>query len=399
VLAALRLRGDAWRLERGAVRLAGAAPALPSERLLLLEGRLMRLDLGAALAGWRAAGADPALPPLRAHLDVGRVSLGGRTYPDVSVVAQAAGGSARLELESAAISASARWPAVIDAAHPAVLRLAGFNLAQPADSALAAGLAAALAPAVQLAVEDLRWGGRPLGSLAATLRVQPEALAVTEARLTGASGATHGEAHCQTTACAVTFSLDTPDVPATLTAFGLRPEVRAARAHLDGELQWSPQARVPLATLAGHLHMELDEGTTVVAPTGGEPFALLSVPALITAMGSEMRAATPAGLHFSRLTADYELRDGAASTADLHFDGDAEILLRGRVGLVTRDYDEQAWILRGEERLPAAVRRLESTPRVAALWLWLREWFAPARAASTLHLRGSWNDPIVTTTE
>ena len=46
--------------------------------------------------------------------------------------------------------------------------------------------------------------------------------------------------------------------------------------------------------------------------------------------------------------------------------------MRGRVGLVARDYDAEAFILRGEERLPAAVRRLGPTPKVAALWLSLR---------------------------
>ena len=74
------------------------------------------------------------------------------------------------------------------------------------------------------------------------------------------------------------------------------------------------------------------------------------------------------------------MRDGEAVTAGLHFDGDAEILVRGRVGLSSGDYDEQAWILRGEDRLPAAVRRLGPSPRVAALWLSLRELFGGVAA-------------------
>ena len=106
------------------------------------------------------------------------------------------------------------------------------------------------------------------------------------------------------------------------------------------------------------------------------------------------------GLSFSSLTADFVLHDGQATTSDLHFDGDAEILVRGRTGLLAQDYDEQAWILRGEERLPAAVRRLGPTPRVAAAWLSLRELFngsaadrSPALVRSVLRLsRGG--DPI-----
>jgi len=155
----------------------------------------------------------------------------------------------------------------------------------------------------------------------------------------------------------------------------------------------------PLATLGGHLHMQLDQGMTqAAADSSGVPFALLSVPALLSGMSPEADV-SPHGLRFARLTADYELRDGDATTSDLHFDGDAEILVRGRVGLAAGDYDEQAWILRGEDRLPAAVRRLGPTPRVAAMWLSLREMFAGEpvdRTGATLHLRGTWNDPIVT---
>ena len=73
--------------------------------------------------------------------------------------------------------------------------------------------------------------------------------------------------------------------------------------------------------------------------------------------------------------------------------------MRGRTGLVARDYDQQVWILRGEGRLPAAVRRLGPTPRVAAAWLSLRDLFAGGeqedKARAALHLQGTWDDPIV----
>ena len=114
-------------------------------------------------------------------------------------------------------------------------------------------------------------------------------------------------------------------------------------------------------------------------------------------------AADSHGLRFSRLEGDFELSAGEATTSNLHLDGDAEILMRGRTGLVARDYDQQVWILRGEGRLPAAVRRLGPTPRVAAAWLSLRELFAGARgdegSRASLHLQGSWDDPIVVATD
>ncbi len=82
-LAALTRHGDGWRIERGAVRLASTAPALPAEPVLWLDGRLSRLELAGSLALWRQAGRDAALPELRAQLSTtallaGNAQLRGR---------------------------------------------------------------------------------------------------------------------------------------------------------------------------------------------------------------------------------------------------------------------------------------------------------------------------------
>jgi hypothetical protein len=136
------------------------------------------------------------------------------------------------------------------------------------------------------------------------------------------------------------------------------------------------------------------------------PFALLAVPALVSGLDAPGAAGSSLTkeqqpLHFAHLEADFELHDGQATTSNLHFDGDAEILMRGRIGLVSRDYDQQVWLLRGEERLPAAVRRFGATPRVAAAWLSLRDLFggsgAQDRSRAVLRLQGSWDDPMVVT--
>ena len=401
-VAALTRSGDTWRIERGAVRLAASVPPLPEEPVVLLDGHLSRLDLPACFALWREAGRDAALPQLRARVTAGQLLAGTRAFPEVSVVADAAQGAGGLELESDGFSASVRWPTPGDS-RPARVHLASFNLSQPADPMLAAALGRALAPATEIVIDDFHWQGRPLGSLALTLAVHADVLELSNVRLSGAAAQAHGSARCQDTMCHLTMSLDSTDAAAALTVFGLRPDIDARQAHIEGEIGWSAGAPTPLATIYGHLHMQLEDGATRVGGSG-QPFALLSVPALVASGAGVAGAADEEQpvLHFARLSADYELRDGVASTSDLHFDGDAEILMRGRIGLVDADYDEQAWVLRGEERLPAAVRRLGPTPRVAAAWLSLRELFgeaAPDRARATLRLRGTWNDPTVTPAE
>jgi uncharacterized protein YhdP len=400
-VAALAHSADTWRIERGALRLAASAPPLPVEPVVELDGRVPFLDLAACLALWRQASRDAALPPLRAHLYAAQLLVGAHSYPEVSVVAQATGGDGALQLQSAQLAGLARWPARIDGDHPAIVHLASFDLAQPEDAVLAAGLAAVLAPRAQLTIDALTWQGRQLGGFHAVLAAHGDGLDLSELKLSGAAGEAQGQASCAGGACRVNFSLDSHDAAATLAAFGLRRELTASRASFGGELHWSAQAPAPLATLGGHLHMELQEGATqlVASDADGAPFALLSVPALLAAMAPDNAPEAP-GLHFALLAANYELHDGEATTTDLHFDGDAEILMRGRVGLVAGDYDEQAWVLHGEQRLPAAVRRFVPTPRVAAAWLSLRELFAGAeRTPAALRLRGTWNDPIVSPAE
>src|SRR5262249_56753529 len=125
---------------------------------------------------------------------------------------------------------------------------------------------------------------------------------------------------------------------------------------------------------------------------GASPFGLLAVPALLAGLDS------PA-LNFARLEADFEVEAGQARTSNLHFDGDAEILMRGRTGLASRDYDQQVWVLRGAEGLAAAVRRFGASPRVAAAWLSLRDLFGGGasqdRSRALLRLQGSWHDQMV----
>jgi uncharacterized protein YhdP len=217
----------------------------------------------------------------------------------------------------------------------------------------------------------------------------------------------------------LSFVVDSSDAAATLADFGFRPDVAASAAALKGDVEW-PTADDPwLASLHGTLSMRLADGSLhgsrrgesngtddTVRLADAHPFGLLLVPALVS--GLDVPGAAAASLtkeqrelHFSRLEADFELHDGQATTSNLHFDGDAEILMRGRVGLVSRDYDQQVWVLRGEERLPAAVRRFGATPRVAAAWLSLRDLFAGSgaqdRSQAVLRLQGSWDDPMVVT--
>jgi len=391
-LAAISRRGDLWRIERGAVNFAASTPAMPAVPVVQIEGTTSRLDLPGYALLWRQLAGNPAWPALRIELTAAELLAAGQSFPDVRVSADAALGSGRLRLESADLGALVRWPAVVDAAHPVSARLERLDLAQLEGSSAAPALIAALGSDTQLSVGDLRWQGRSLGAFAATLAARAGVLEVSEAHVTGAGDEARGTLKCRAGACRASFSLESHEAAATLARLGFRRDLTAARAVASGELEWPTGARALLADARGQLHVELDDGLTrsvTAADAAGRSLGLLAVPGLIAGMGLPQ-------LPFASLTADFAVADGQAVTSDLHLDGDTEILMRGRIGLLARDYDAQVWVLKGEERLPAAVRGLRPGPRVAALWMSLRELFNGVNHEhATLRLHGTWDDPMV----
>jgi uncharacterized protein YhdP len=401
---ALQRGATGWTVERGAVTFGAGAPVLPADAVVLLQGRVERLDLPSYLALWQQARLDPRAPHFQAQLIAGKMVAAGRSYPEVLLAGERTDSGVELKIDSESLAGVAHWPPVGSADSAAAeLHLTRLSVPQPAEQGSLGAVLGALGSTARISVDDLTWGGRHIGHVTATL-VAHEGLDLDNVRISGSTHDGTASLRCQPslTSCRAVFTLESSDAAATLADFGFRPDVSAASAVVSGDLRWQPDpGRAWPATLAGRLSVKLADGETQTDALrqAGTPFALLSVPALIEAMKGLRDDRAPArDLRFTQLQADFELADGEASTSDLHFDGDAEILMRGRTGLLARDYDQEVWVLKGEERLPAAVRRLAPSPRVAAAWLTLRDLFAAtgeARPRALLHLQGSWDDPLV----
>jgi uncharacterized protein YhdP len=390
-----------WKVERGAVTFGSGYAALPAEPVVLLQGRVGRLDLPAYLALWQQARVDPRAPRFEAQLVASEMVAAGRSYPEVTLVGQRTDSGVQLSIDSESLAGTAHWPLAGSGSKPAEFHLTRLSVPEPAEPGAAEAVFAAIGSHAQLSIDDLVWEGRRVGRVTATLVSGPNGTALDDVRVSGSTHDGTGSVQCQPsmTSCRAIFTLESSDVAATLEDLGFRPDLSAAKAAFSADVEWQPHStRAWSATLAGRLSMKLADGVTQVgAAQDGQPFALLSVPALVDAMYPAAEAAAHE-LRFARLEADFELADGHASTSNLHFDGDAEILMRGRTDLQSRDYDQEVWVLKGEERLPAALRRFAPTPRVAAAWLTLRELFAATGEApprALLRLRGSWDDPVV----
>jgi len=410
----LAAQDDGVWLVRGGVLQFGASPtsglleasrADAAKGLLELRGTLDSVDLPAWLIAWRRLAAVPEALPVEADLKVGELTLAGRRYPDVSLTARTQPGiasgleGATLRVDSAGLSGTIDWPDEAAAQLPVKVHLERVDLQDsPAPLALAP-LLGSLGISSEVQADEILWHGRSLGALDAHVAQRAGTLLVDPVRLAAQTQDLQATIRCRTSqACRAHFVMASRDAAQTLRDFGFRADMASADALLRGDVEW-PREVAPLdpawlASVSGHVSVELTNGT-LRAPAGDEgvPFALLPVAALLADSSTPL---TEPALAFSRLAADYALHDGTATTSDLQFDGDAEILLDGRIGLTTRDYDCRAWILPGNEQLPETLRSFLATPRVAAAWMALRDLITGADHTSPqLHLGGTWDAPEV----
>ena len=388
-----------------AQRLLDASRADATKGLLELRGRLDSIDLPAWLILWRRLAAVPEALPVEADLKVGELTLAGRRYPEVSLTARTQPGiasgrdGATLRLDSPALSGTIDWPDAAAAQLPVKVHLERIDLQDsPAPLALAP-LLGALGITSEVQADEILWHGRSLGALDAHVAQRAGTLLVYPVRLAGQTQDLQATIGCRTPeACRAHFVVASRDAAQTLRDFGFRADLTSADALLRGDVEWprevSPLDPAWLANVSGHLSVELTNGSLRAVPgDDGVPFALLPVAALLADSSTPL---TEPALAFSRLAADYALRGGTATTADLQFDGDAEIRLDGRIGLTTRDYDCTAWILQGNEQLPATLRSFLATPRVAAAWMALHDLITGAdHTSAQLHLGGTWDAPEV----
>ncbi len=401
---ALGAADSGWTIERGAVRMgAGSEPALPPEARVTIDGRVAQLDLPAWLAVARDTRSQGTRAPLSVDLEAESLDIAGREFTDAKLTAREESDRTQLDIAAPALAGSVLVPHEVTDDAPVRVALERFELPAARPDATPGQLVAWLAPAATIDAAGFTWGGRRLGRLSASLRASDKRVRIEDVRVAGATHSLQGAAQCAPSldACRLEIEVTSSDVAQTLRDFDLADDVNAPEGRLTAELDWQRRADRPwLASLSGKLTFSVEDGIVRSVVQDEPPFAPFAMPALLAQnAGADPEAGSAAPeFAFARLEAEYELRDGNAYTSNLHLDGATEILARGRVGLIDRDYDQVAWVLQGEERLPAAVRRFGATPQVAAAWLRLRDWLGaaePPESRAVLHLHGSWTRPIV----
>ncbi len=200
------------------------------------------------------------------------------------------------------------------------------------------------------------------------------------------------------------FQLESRDVAATLKALGYPAMgIEAAQGTIRGQGEWPASPFGDRFTgAAGELHLTLQNGQLrEVEPGAGRLFGLLSLSALPRRLLLDFSDVFSSGLSFDSLSGDFVIQDGNAYTGNVQLDGPvADVLLVGRTGLATRDYDQVAVV---DAHISAALPvagALAAGPQVAAVVLLLSQLLKDPLESATqtrYHITGPWDNPQVET--
>lgn len=325
-----------------------------------LAGRTERLDLDQwrqvlAFFGSAGQGGKPGFfstAGVDVDLETGRLDVLGQSFEDAAVRARRDPAGWRADLDGPQLAGAVVIPATPEAVRPVTLNLRQLALNKGAGGKPGASANPGDLPPMQIQVDELRYGERPLGQV--RLSALPTAAGVSfseieiiqpELRLSGngsweKSGARH--------ATKIDAALEADAFEAVLAAFGHEATpIKDGKTSASLDLAWEGAPHeFGLDRAGGALNLDIRKGRLLdVSPAAGRLLGLLSLQTLPRRLSLDFSDLLGKGLAFDRIKGNFKLADGHAYTNDLHLSGpSADVLISGRTGLRDRDYDQLATV-------------------------------------------------------
>lgn len=423
-----------WTVRRGVVAagaLAGDPGALP-EQGVLARLSLPQIDVDAwqsALGGVWPAGegtdsADAPAPwlPDRLELRTDRLRVGGRELQRVQIDASRDSTLWRAQVQADEVAGRVDYrPGTPRNPGQVTARLSRLVLAQEARGDVERLLDQPTSvPALDLSIDELRWGGRSLGRIelqavnrGAPLR-QPEwrlnrlAATLPEARLT-ASGNWVPLGGAQLTGpgggaqrrTAIGFQLAVDDAGRLLDRLGREGTVRGGQGRVEGNVGWIGSPLSPdISTLSGQVSVDIERGQFLqIEPGAGRLLGVLSLQSLPRRLALDFRDVFSQGFAFDFFRGQGQIEQGVLSTRNLQMKGvNAAVLMEGSADLVRETQDLKVFVVPEINAGAASLLAATVNPVVGIgtllAQLVLRQ---PLRTVTTQEFRvtGSWADPQV----
>ncbi|KAB2308375.1 TIGR02099 family protein [Betaproteobacteria bacterium SCN2] len=322
-----------FRLERGELNFGGRAklPAVPG---MQIAGSVKNFDLG----GWAdilpQGRGDNTTEISAINLSLGSVELLGRQFNDINIAGGLRGNLLRTSVSGREMAGSITYRrAEGDGAARISAQFRQFILPDPLPYAESTGgaamrLQAANFPALDLQVDELRFGSRPMGRLEVVAHGVPTGMAIDQLNLLHADSVIRMSGIWKDTGLGETrmkVNADIKDAGLMLGRFGYPGALRKGAATVEGEVTWlrSP-ADFNFDTLDGTLKLTAKNGQFLkVEPGAGKLLGIASLQSLPRRITLDFRDVFSEGFAFDEISSTMQVADGTVYTNDFLMKGPA----------------------------------------------------------------------------
>ena len=354
--------GEAAEITRINIGLGREAAPLDSD--ISLQGELDEFDLSAwrrilARIDWPAGGRDYHLA---ARLDTKRLKMFNRAFNQARIDLNRPGRDWLIDLAGPDIAGKIRFSEA-EGRGQGRLQADLDRLALHAGEDDAAPALIRALPELEINIADMLHNGNPLGRVTLTTTNSDHGVNIDRLGLSRpgldieASGRwAFGAGRERTDFSAV---LEADSIGALFETFGYAgASIEGGQTRLTLAANWADAPmRFALEKLAGRLELEIDKGQFLaIDPALGRLFGLLNLQTLPRRLTLDFSDLFDRGFAFDTIQGGFSLQQGHAYTNDLRMRGPAaDIMISGRTGIISEDYDQIATVMpRLSSSLPAA---------------------------------------------
>lgn len=312
-----------------------------------------------------------------------------------------------LKLEGPTAQGFVRFEDAGDRPAAVVAQFERLHLPEPGDGDVDLTLTPSMIPTLHLWVKDLRVGEAQLGEARLEAFASDSGLRVDllEARSPDLEIHANGDWRATASGGESRFKIRmlSEDLGRMLKGLGFAGVIAGGQtlAEIDAHWRGAPYA-FALERLTGTIDVSVGQGRFLdVEPGAGRIFGLLSLRELPRRLTLDFRDLFQTGMSFDRIEGRFQLADGNAWTENLTVRGPAaDLLIIGRTGLSSRDYDQQVMVAPHVSGVLPVLGVLAAGPVGAAAGFLAQGMVAQGNnieKSSRVHysIAGSWEKPVV----
>lgn len=396
-------------IERGTLRFGGEA-VLPEESGLWITGALPLSDLDRWRSELTAAGNGASgLPPLAGvNLNFSTLDLFGRRFQDININARNQNGTWRANVAGRGVNGDVTWWPADSRAGQAQDKLGAHFKTLDIPAALPAeGVKPSQSgslPALDISVDNLQLGNRPLGRLSVSATPLGSGLNFESIRLTNPDSTLTMEGVWSPDRIPQTqakIHLEVNEVGKFLARFDHPGVVKRGQATLDGEGKWNgTPADIAISSLSGTFALKASSGQFAKMDPGiGKLLGVLSLQALPRRIGLDFRDVFSDGFAFDEISGTMSLSRGVVYSDDFRMQGpSAKVRMSGMVDINAETQQLRVAVSPKLSESVALAGTLIGGPIVGlgalAVQKLLKDPFGQA-ATFEYSVTGAWSDPVV----